>query len=147
MSNKPCILEYILRPWNDTSCPSNSALYSSLSSPGFQSPNNTIHKTCQHDLASCHTSKLFQTFRKENKITVLDRPCNLPALNPIGKLWHILKNDLAKKNWIATEQIIKSVMQVWFHIDEIKNMCATLEESIPRRVEKVISATGKHTSC
>ncbi|GFV42662.1 hypothetical protein TNCV_840171 [Trichonephila clavipes] len=89
-----------------------------------------------------------QTLRREDKIKVFDDLCgNSLELNPIENLWHILKNPLAKMNCTTTEQIINSVIQVWFGSDEIKNMCATLKESIPRHVEKVISTTkGGHTS-
>ncbi|GFS81756.1 uncharacterized protein TNCV_2706941 [Trichonephila clavipes] len=37
---------------------------------------------------------------------------------------------------MTTKQMIKRVILVCFQDDEIKNMCSTLEESLPRRVEK-----------
>lgn len=106
----------------------------------------TFDGTFQHDLAPCHNSKLVQTFMRENKITVLDWPGNSPDLNPIENLWHILKNRLAKMNCTTKERMITSAIQVWFHDDEVKNICAKLVESMPRRVEEVISAKGGHTS-
>ena len=81
----------------------------------------------------------------ENKLKVLHWSGNLPDLNSIENLWDILKNRLAKMNCTSTEQIIKSDIQVWFHIDDVKNMYVTLVESMPRHVEEVISAKG-HTS-
>ena len=39
--------------------------------------------------------------------------------------------------------MLKSTIQVWFHYNEIKNMWATLEESMPRHAEESISAKGR----
>ncbi|GFW61923.1 uncharacterized protein TNCV_4669481 [Trichonephila clavipes] len=77
---------------------------------------------------------------------MFDWPGNSPELNPIENLWHALKNRLNKMNCTTTERIIKSVIQALFYNDEIKNMCATFEKSMPIHVEKVISAKGGHTS-
>ncbi|GFW17485.1 hypothetical protein TNCV_2650431 [Trichonephila clavipes] len=46
----------------------------------------------------------------------------------------------------STEQMMKSVVQVWFYDDEVRNRCATLVKSVPRRVEDVISALEEHTT-
>ncbi|GFW67053.1 hypothetical protein TNCV_4030731 [Trichonephila clavipes] len=51
-----------------------------------------------------------------------------------------LENRFAKLNCTTTEQMIRMATLVCFQDDEIKNMCATLEESVPSQVEKVISA-------
>ncbi|GFY34040.1 hypothetical protein TNCV_997211 [Trichonephila clavipes] len=55
------------------------------------------------------------------------------------------RNLSAKMYFMAMEQMIKSSIQAWFH-DDIKNMRTTLVESMPRRVEDVISAKRGHTS-
>lgn len=106
----------------------------------------TFDGTFQHDLAPCHNSKLVQAFTRENNLKVLNWPGNSPDLNPIENLWHILKNRLAKMDCTTKEKMITSAIQVWFHDEEVKNMCAKLVESMPRRVGEVISAKGGHTS-
>lgn len=106
----------------------------------------TFDGTFQHDLAPCHNSKLVQTFMKENKVKVLDWPGNSPDLNPIENLWNILKKRLAKMDCTTKEKMITNSIQVWFHDDEVMNMCNKLVESMPRRVGEVISAKGGHTS-
>ncbi|GFW82149.1 hypothetical protein TNCV_5056241 [Trichonephila clavipes] len=49
-------------------------------------------------------------------------------------------------NRTTTELMMKRAILEYFQDDEIKNMYATLVESMPRRVEKVISAKGRHAS-
>ena len=80
---------------------------------------------------------------RENKIKVLNWSGNPPDLNPIKVLWHILKNRSAKMNCTTTEQMIKIAIQVWCHDNnDVKNMCGTLMESMPKRVEEIISGKG-----
>ncbi|GFX25366.1 hypothetical protein TNCV_1423511 [Trichonephila clavipes] len=73
------------------------------------------------------------TLRKRSKIVALNEYCSMT-------------NRSAKMSRTTKEQMIKIATQVRFHDDEVKNMSSALEESIPERVEEVISATEEHTS-
>lgn len=92
----------------------------------------TFSGTFQHDLAPCHNSKLVKTFILENQINVLDWPGNSPDLNPIENLWNILKSRLGKMDCSTKERMITSAINVWFHDDEIKNMCTNLAKTSSR---------------
>lgn len=106
----------------------------------------TFEGTFQHDLAPCHNSKLVKTFMLENQIKVLDWPGNSPDLNPIENLWNIMKRRLGKMDCTTKERMITNAIKVWFHDDEVKKMCINLVESMPKRLQEVISAKGGHTS-
>lgn len=82
---------------------------------------------------------------RENKAKVLDWPDNSTDLSLIDNLWHIPKKRSAKVNCTTKEKIITSDIQVWFHDDEVKNMCAELVKFIPRYIEETIYAEGGHT--
>ena len=86
----------------------------------------TFDSTFQQDLAPWYNSRLVQTFLQANKTKVCNWSGNSPDLNLIENLWHIFKNRLAKMNCMTMEQMIISAIQVWFHDDDVKNMCATL---------------------
>ncbi|GFS59461.1 hypothetical protein TNCV_3725821 [Trichonephila clavipes] len=83
---------------------------------------------------------------RKNEIHVRLWSGSSPDVNSIENVCHILKNRLAKMNCNTTERMIKSAVQVWFHDNEVNNMCAILMESIPRRVEEVIYAIREPTS-
>lgn len=42
--------------------------------------------------------------------------------------------------------IYPNVIQVWFHDDEVKNICNKLVESMPKQNQEVISTKGGHIS-
>jgi len=98
----------------------------------------------QQDLAPCHTSKKMKAFFKNQHIEVLSWPGNSPDLNPIENLWAILKKKLGKMDCCRKDELIKSVIQVWFHDEDIKNHCSTLVESMPKRVNELIKNKGGH---
>ncbi|GFV65151.1 hypothetical protein TNCV_2380051 [Trichonephila clavipes] len=78
--------------------------------------------------SSSHSTKLVQTFMRENKVQLLNWPGKSPDLNSIENLGHILKNRLAKMSSTTIEQMIKRAKQVRFQddVDPVKNVCAVL---------------------
>ncbi|KAG8308341.1 Ubiquitin carboxyl-terminal hydrolase 22 [Homalodisca vitripennis] len=98
----------------------------------------------QQDLAPCHTSKKMKAFFRNQHIEVLSWPGNSPDLNPIENLWAILKKKLGKMDCCRKDELIKSVIRVWFHDEDIKNHCSTLVESMPKRVNELIKNKGGH---
>ena len=74
---------------------------------------------------------------------VLEWPGNSPDLNPIENLWSIVKNRLRKKDCTTKTKLIESVINVWFHDDEIKNTSKKLVMSMKKRVDLVLQAKGR----
>ena len=82
---------------------------------------------------------------EDNNIQVLEQPAQFPDLNPIEHLWHHLKCQLQQYNIPA-----KGVCELWERVvdewNEIRpDVCQNLIESMPRRIQAVISANGGHT--
>lgn len=100
----------------------------------------------QQDLAPCHNSKLTKTFFINEKLTVMDWPGNSPDLNPIENLWGILKARICNLNCTTKIKMIESVIRLWFHDPEVKDMCKKLVHSMCKRVKDVIKAKGGHIS-
>lgn len=98
----------------------------------------------QQDSAPCHTSKKCKKFFRENKVKVMEWPGNSPDLNPIENLWAICKKRIAKEDCTTKTSMIIAVIKIWFHDDEIKNICKKLIESMPKRCEEVIKNKGGH---
>ena len=98
----------------------------------------------QQDLAPCHTLKKVKFFFSDNNICVLEWPGNSPDINPIENLWAICKRRLAKLDCSTKTRMIESLIKVWFHDDELKNMCSKLVKSMPNRVKELIKHKGGH---
>ena len=81
----------------------------------------------QQDLAPCHTSsKQIKKGFNEAAIYVLDWPENSPNLNPIEKLWSILKSRLQKIDCTTKTKLIEAVIQLWYNDPKIEKNCKIL---------------------
>lgn len=98
----------------------------------------------QYDLAPCHTSKKVKLFMSQRDIQCLDWPGNSPDLNPIENLWGIVKKRLRKMDCTTKEKMICAVIKVWFHDQEIREICKKLIDSMPRRIDMIIKERGGH---
>ena len=98
----------------------------------------------QQDLAPCHTSKMIQKFFKESKLSVLEWPGNSPDLNPIENLWAIIKKRLQKYDCTTKSKLIEGIIQIWYHDEELQNLCSKLVDSMSTRVAMLINAKGGH---
>ena len=100
----------------------------------------------QHDLAPCHTARRTRSFVEQNNTLILSWSGNSPDINAIENLWSVIKARLKRFDCGTMEKLIASVIQVWFHDDELKKICCTLVESMPNCVRSVIAARGGHTN-
>jgi len=98
----------------------------------------------QHDLAPCHTSRKVKQFLQENNINMLSWPGNSPDVNPIENLWGIVKTRLRKYDCTTQVKLMEAVVQIWFHDQELRDMCSKLVQSMPNRVKRVIAVRGGH---
>ena len=98
----------------------------------------------QQDKAPCHTSKAVKKFAEENRLKILDWPGNSPDINPIENLWAIIKKRLRRKDCTTKTKLIQAIIEVWFHDEEIRNICQNLVDSMPKRIKLVIKCKGGH---
>lgn len=103
----------------------------------------------QQDNAPIHTSNKTRLFLTQNGLSTLPWPANSPDLNPIENLWHLWKRDIcqrwhsqrANKGIDADKHNIQGYIQeAWKSIET--TTLSKLIDSMPRRLEAVISAAG-----
>ena len=98
----------------------------------------------QQDLAPCHTSKKSMKAFQDENIQVLQWPGNSPDVNPIENLWAIVKKRLRNHDCTCKDKLISAIIKIWYHDEELKNMCSILVDSMPQRVQCILKAKGGH---
>ena len=98
----------------------------------------------QQDLAPCHTSKMSKKKFDDAGITVMEWPGNSPDINPIENLWAIVKQKLQMEDITTKNKLIRSILNIWNHNDNIASSCKKLVNSMPKRVQDIITAKGGH---
>src|SRR5277367_710223 len=99
----------------------------------------------QQDNDPKHISNKATKWFEDNNIDVMVWPAQSPDINPIEHLWVHLKKTLKR---YPTPP--KGVHELWERVVEEWNqippeVCQNLIESMPRRIQAVISAKGGHT--
>lgn len=98
----------------------------------------------QQDLVPCHTGRAVPKFFKDNQTNVLDWTEKSPYLNPIEDLWVIIKVCLRSKDYTTKIKLNESIIQIWYHDEEIAGRCKQLVEFMPNRVKELIKNHGEH---
>ena len=71
-------------------------------------------------------------------------PGNSPDLNPIENLWAQMKDSVAEKQPSSAKALVSTIKEVW--VKEIsEGYCASLVDSMSRRLQAVIKVHGGHT--
>ena len=55
------------------------------------------------------------------------------------------KKRLAERDCSTKNRLIEATIQIWYHDEEIKNICKKLIDSMPNRVKCVLKTKGGHT--
>jgi transposase len=99
----------------------------------------------QQDNDPKHTSRLAYKWFNSASMEVLDWPAQSPDLNPIENLWSYLKRKLASYDTPAD-----SIHQLWLRVEKEWEMipielCKTLINSMPCRIQAVLKSKGRYT--
>lgn len=104
---------------------------------------NSADWTFVQDNAPCHASKKTKKWLSDHHVRTMQWPPNSPDLNPIENLWGVLKQKLLRLGSHSKPQLIENVQKMWFEDEDIKALCATLIESMPKRVSEVLKNHGE----
>lgn len=102
----------------------------------------------QHDNAPVHTARNVKTYldrtekSQKGQIKVLPWPSQSPDLNPLENLWAYLKQRVGKRTKKPSNlaELFQVVLEEWHHVP--KRVLENLVESLPKRIEMVISRKG-----
>jgi transposase len=102
----------------------------------------------QQDGASIHTAGAVTEFFNAEDIDVLEWPPHSPDLNIIEHMWHYLKIELHKHEPAKNKQdlwnkVLSIMPTIWNA--EMTEKIRNLFDSMPRRIQAVIAASGGNT--
>lgn len=97
----------------------------------------------QQDNDPKHTSTVVRKFFEEEKIEVLPWPSQSPDLNPIEHLWASMKAKMRGNNYKTKNDLKAAITEIWEATPQ--SLIDNLIASMPRRIESVFRAKGKHS--
>jgi hypothetical protein len=106
---------------------------------------NKCEAIFQHDNDPKHTSNVVKRYLTNKAIVVLSWPSQSPDMNPIEHAWKIVKDRIFSRIDHATslEHLFEIAKEEWKKLDV--SVFQNLIESMPRRIEAVYKARGRHT--
>lgn len=99
----------------------------------------------QQDNAPCHKAASVAQVLATHHITTLDWPPYSPDLNCIENMWSMLKRKLHVHQHVTRQNLIDRAMDMWENDEDIRKMCLSLIESMPRRIRECIASKGEYT--
>ena len=104
---------------------------------------------CTHflqDSAPCHNSKVVTAwFKAHPSITKIVWPGNSPDLNPIENVWYWMKRRIAEDPPTNMPMLKEAIIKLWTTQMQDIQYLKNLRDSMPRRIEDVISRGGSTT--
>lgn len=97
------------------------------------------------DGAPCHTARSIKAFLQQENVTLLPWPGNSPDMNPIENVWELLKREVAKDIITTKHHLIEKIIHVWNHHTQLQEAVQSCIDSMPRRIEALITAKGGMT--
>ena len=97
----------------------------------------------QQDNAPAHTSRVVKNYFEEVGVRLLPWPSKSPDLNPIEHVWDFLGRKVAARVPMNLMQLRNFLGEEWNQIPQ--DYLNHLVEGMPRRINAVIEARGRHT--
>ncbi len=98
------------------------------------------------DGAPCHKAKIVTAWFKERPaISLIDWPGNSPDLNPIENVWAWMKTQLQDSKATNLKELQREITELWCIKMEDCQYLKNQVESMPRRLEAVITNQGNPT--
>ena len=98
------------------------------------------------DGAPCHKSKLVSAwFQQPPAIQLIDWPGNSPDLNPIENCWSWMKTQLQDCKATSIPELQRHIQELWTQSMGDNPYLWSLVESMPSRLQEVISRDGNTT--
>lgn len=95
----------------------------------------------QQDNATCHTARATQRFFEQNGIRAVLWPAKSPDLNPIERVWAVLKRAVRNKGPTTIRGLRRTIEEAW-NEQVTPKLCASLYDAIPRSITQVIERRG-----
>lgn len=102
------------------------------------------HFILQQDNAPIHKSRMIMKFLRDLDQETIDWPPQSPDLNPLENLWHYIKQKMTIAIGRQPSETFAEIKTIWDQIP--KEILQNLVNSIPSRLQEVISNKGGNTS-
>ena len=96
----------------------------------------------QQDNAPPHKTQVVLKSLEDAHITVMNWPPYSSDLNCIENMWKILKDKVHLQHLTNLDQLSNAVQNIWHTDPEIKSVCETLVNSMPKRIKEVCRVRG-----
>lgn len=97
----------------------------------------------QHDNAPSHNCGIVEDWLAYKNIKLLDWPAQSPDMNIIECVWNDLKHRLRGESFETKDELWKRLVKEWGSITT--EWIQDLYESMPRRINALVEAEGRHT--
>ncbi len=106
----------------------------------WKTTSGNVQFVFQHDNDSKHTSLLVKNYFQMSKVNILNWPAKSPDLNPIEKLWGLLKTRVQARRPTNLEELEIFAKEEWAATPQ--KTCLKCVENYNKRLKAVIKQKG-----